>query len=352
VDTVITTDQLVKRFGSRTAVHGLDLDVRRGEVFGVIGPNGAGKTTTMRMLLDIVRPTSGSATVLGANPRTGGATLRRRIGFLPGELRLEGRANAGELLRHYARISGRVPAGRIPELAERLGLDLSRQIRGLSKGNKQKLGLIQAFMHEPELLVLDEPTSGLDPLVQQEFLAMVREAARAGQTVFLSSHVLSEVEHAAHRVAILREGRLLNVTHVSTLRKEAGRRVRAVLANIELAQVKALLGAVPGLRDLTIAAGGRTEGTARGMTATVTGTVTGTATVTAIVDGEIDPLVKSLAQCTVAALVVGEPDLEESVLSLYAPTPPTPRTPRHEPPGVGQSATPRPLTPTGADRVR
>jgi ABC-2 type transport system ATP-binding protein len=333
VDTVITAEHLVKRFGSRTAVHGLDLEVRQGEVFGVIGPNGAGKTTTMRMLLDIVRPTSGSATVLGRDPRTGGAALRRRIGFLPGELLLEGRANAGELLRHYARISGPVAPRRIPELAERLGLDLGRQIRGLSKGNKQKLGLIQAFMHDPELLVLDEPTSGLDPLVQQEFLAMVREAAGAGQTVFLSSHVLSEVEHVADRVAILREGRLLSVSDVPSLRNGAGRHVRAVLADADAAEVRALLEAVPGLRDLAVHPDA-------GPHATVT--------VTATVDGAIDPLVKSLARCTVIGLVVAEPDLEEAVLSLYAPaTPPAPL-----PPGQQRSPADRPLTTTGADHVR
>ena len=332
MDSVITTEQLVKRFGSRTAVHGLDLEVRRGEVFGVIGPNGAGKTTTMRMLLDIVRPTSGSATVLGGNPSTGGAALRRRIGFLPGELLLEGRANAGELLRHYGRISGAVPPRRIPELAERLGLDLSRQIKGLSKGNKQKLGLIQAFLHEPELLVLDEPTSGLDPLVQQEFLAMVREAARAGQTVFLSSHVLSEVEHVADRVAILREGRLLSVSDVPSLRNGAGRHVRAVLADADVAEVRALLQAVPGLRDLAV--DGDDGGTG--------------ATVTATVDGAIDPLVKSLARCTVTGLVVAEPDLEAAVLSLYAPAAASvPLLPAEQ-----RTPTDRPLTTTGADRAR
>jgi ABC-2 type transport system ATP-binding protein len=329
VDTVITTHQLVKRYGSRTAVHGLDLEVRTGEVFGVIGPNGAGKTTTMRMLLDIIRPTSGSATVLGADPRTGGAALRRRIGFLPGELLLEGRANAGELLAHYARISGPVPPGRIAELAERLGLDLRRQIKGLSKGNKQKLGLIQAFMHDPELLVLDEPTSGLDPLVQQEFLAMVREAAAAGRTVFLSSHVLSEVEHVADRVAVLREGRLLSVSDVASLRQGAGRRVSAVLADTDVVLARGLLETVPGLRALAVDAGDAGRGTV---------------TVTATVEAEIDPLVKSLAGFRVTGLVVAEPDLEEAVLSLYSPVAPPP--PRQGP------APDRPLSPMGADRVR
>src|SRR5690554_2270824 len=173
----IETRALSKRYGPTAALAGLDLKIEPGEVFGLIGPNGAGKTTAMRLMLDIIRPSSGSARVLGKAPREGGAQLRRRIGFLPGELRLEGRARAGELLEHFARISGPVAPGAITQLAERLGLDLSRPAGKLSKGNKQKVGLVQAFMHRPELLILDEPTSGLDPLVQQEFLAMVREAS-------------------------------------------------------------------------------------------------------------------------------------------------------------------------------
>ncbi len=187
----IHTRALHKRYGSHTALHGLDLTVQSGSVFGLIGPNGAGKTTTLRTLLDIIRPTSGDITVLGASPRAGGAALRRRIGYVPGELRLEGRVKGRALLRHLAEISGPVAPGTIEQLAERLGLDLARPVRTLSKGNKQKLGLVQAFMHRPDLLVLDEPTSGLDPLVQREFLAMVREARDAGQTVLLSSHMLS-----------------------------------------------------------------------------------------------------------------------------------------------------------------
>ena len=201
----INTRALTKRYGSHTALHGLDLRVERGSVFGLIGPNGAGKTTTLRLLLDIIRPTAGEITVLGENPRAAGAKLRRRIGYIPGELRLEGRIKGGALLKHLAEISGPVPPGSIERLAERLDLDLTRPVRTLSKGNRQKLGLVQAFMHEPELLVLDEPTSGLDPLVQREFLAMLREARQAGQTVLLSSHVLSEVQQAADDVVVLAE---------------------------------------------------------------------------------------------------------------------------------------------------
>src|SRR5690554_2489430 len=213
----IETRQLAKNYGNNTALHGLDLSVEEGSVFGVIGPNGAGKTTTMRLLLDIIRPTSGSAQVLGRDPRRAGAHTRRSIGFVPGELRLDGRVTGRQLLRHYARISGPVASGAIDGFADRLGLDLGRQVRTLSKGNKQKLGLVQAFMHEPRLLVLDEPTSGLDPLVQQEFLTMVREAKNKGQTVFLSSHVLSEIQQAADSVAILNAGRIVTVSDVESL---------------------------------------------------------------------------------------------------------------------------------------
>ncbi len=205
----VTTRGLTKRYGSHTALHGIDLDIPRGRVFGMIGPNGAGKTTTMRLLLDIIRPSAGELHVLGENPRTGGSSLRRRVGYLPGELHLQARVRGRDLLAHYAEISGTVRRGTVESLADRLGLDLGRPVRSLSKGNKQKVGLIQAFMHEPELLVLDEPTSGLDPLVQQEFHAMLREAKAKGQTVFLSSHVLSEVQQTAHEIAILKQGRIV-----------------------------------------------------------------------------------------------------------------------------------------------
>ncbi|MEU4779580.1 ABC transporter ATP-binding protein [Micromonospora sp. NPDC023633] len=184
MNSVIEARSLTKFYGGRRGLEDLDLRVQPGEVFGYLGPNGAGKTTTIRLLLDFIRPTRGTATVLGAVPRHGVDT-RRRIGYLPGELSFEGRERVAELLQFFGDARGGVSARRIGELAERLELDLSRRIRGLPKGNKQKVGLVQAFMHEPELLVLDEPTTGLDPLMQQEFLEMVREARANGQTVFM-----------------------------------------------------------------------------------------------------------------------------------------------------------------------
>jgi ABC-2 type transport system ATP-binding protein len=295
----LETTALTKRYGRSVALDSVDLAVEFGTVFGVIGPNGAGKTTTMRLLLDIIRPTSGSVRVLGEAPREGGAALRRRIGFLPGELRLEGRVTGRALLSHYAEISGPVAPGIVDSLAERLNLDLSRHVRKLSKGNKQKLGVVQAFMHEPDLLVLDEPTSGLDPLVQQEFLSMVREARDNGQTVFLSSHVLSEIQQAADSVAILRAGRIVTVSDVDSLRSTALRRVNATIADATANQLRTAFARDPHLAALTI-----TEGA----TPTIAGTI----------EGDIDPFVKAIAAFTVVDLRVEEPDLEESVLGLYA----------------------------------
>ncbi len=295
----LETHALTKRYGRRMALHGIDLAVEAGTIFGVIGPNGAGKTTTMRLMLDIIRPTSGRAIVLGQDPRSGGSALRRRIGFLPGDLRLEGRVTGRALLRHYEQISGPVAPGVVNRLAERLDLDLSVHVRKLSKGNKQKLGVVQAFMHEPDLLVLDEPTSGLDPLVQQEFLAMVREAKNNGQTVFLSSHVLSEIQQVADTVAILRAGELVRVSDVDSLRATALRRVNATFADATAAAVRTALARHPHLAALEVS---------DGETIAVTGTL----------EGAVDEFVKTLAGFTVTHLTVTEPDLEESVIGLYA----------------------------------
>ncbi|MBN9605937.1 MAG: ABC transporter ATP-binding protein [Actinomycetales bacterium] len=297
-DSAVTTVALRKHYGRRPALRGIDLDIPRGSVFGVIGPNGAGKTTTMRILLDLLRPSGGEVRVLGETPRTGGPALRRRIGYLPGELTLQGRVTGRSLLAHYAEISGGVRAGRIPELAERLGLDLDVHVRKLSKGNKQKLGIVQAFQHEPELLVLDEPTSGLDPLVQAEFLRMVGEARENGQTVFLSSHVLSEIQQAADRVAVLRDGEIVSVSDVETLRRRAARRVSVALRGADPARVTAALGAVGGLQDLHVDDGDPVRATAT-------------------LAGEMQPLLSALTGFHVADLIAGEPDLEESVLGLY-----------------------------------
>lgn len=228
--TAIATRALIKDYGATRALDGLDLEVSCGEVFGFLGPNGAGKSTTIRVLLDVLRPTSGHVEVLSTDPRAGGAALRARIGYLPGELALPPGARTGQLLEQMSRLRGGAGCERIAPLAERLGLDLTRRVGQLSKGNRQKIGLVQAFAHDPELLILDEPTSGLDPLLQREFLAMVREARDHGATVFMSSHVLSEVQEVADRVAVVRAGRIVDVDDVTALRQRAGQRVELTFA--------------------------------------------------------------------------------------------------------------------------
>ncbi len=291
--------RLRKQYGRHTAVDSLDLRVEPGTVFGLIGANGAGKTTTLRMILDIIRPTEGTIRVLGEDPRRGGPALRRRIGFIPGELRLDGRMTGRRMLDFYTEVSGPVTPGTIGRLADRLDLDLNRPVRTLSKGNKQKLGIVQAFMHEPPLLVLDEPTSGLDPLIQREFLRLVTDARERGQTVLLSSHVLSEIQQTADAVAVLSHGKVVAEGDVASLRLGAIRRVRAGLAAADEQMIGEQLRALPQVSELDV------RGTA------------GVVRVMATVEGDIDPIVKMLAHHRVIDLSVEEPDLEESVLRLY-----------------------------------
>ncbi|WP_113702032.1 ABC transporter ATP-binding protein [Nonomuraea lactucae] len=288
---VVQAEGLTKYYGRRRGLEDLTLDIQPGEIFGYLGPNGAGKTTTIRLLLDVIRPTSGQVRVLGADSRE--AAVRARIGYLPGELVLEGRERARDYLEFLGRTRGGVPPGRVAQLAERLDADLSVPMRKLSKGNRQKVGLIQAFMHEPELLILDEPTGGLDPLVQQEFLAMVREVRASGRTVLMSSHVLAEVEHVSDRVGIVRAGRLVAVENVATLREKAVRRVEL---HFDAPVPREAFEGLPGVRDL------RVEG----------------ASVRCTIDGRPDPLIKAAARFTVVHMVSAEPDLEEIFLTYYS----------------------------------
>lgn len=289
---VILTEGLVKRYGRNRGLSGLDLEVRRGEVYGFLGPNGAGKTTTIRLLLDLIRPTEGHASVLGGDPRSDGVALRRRVGYLAGDFVVDGRQTGWELLTYLGNLRGGVPRARIEELAGRLDLDPSRKIKTLSRGNRQKLGVVQAFMHAPELLVLDEPTSGLDPFLQQEFVEMVRQARRAGRTTFMSSHVMSEVQQTADRVGIIREGRLVTVERVETLRERAVRKVEIHFDAPVPAQEFAVL---PGVGDL------RVDGTV----------------LRCRLAGRADPLVKVAARHTVVDLLSEEPDLEELFFDYY-----------------------------------
>jgi ABC-2 type transport system ATP-binding protein len=289
----IRTLGLTKDYGEGHGLFDLNLEVQRGEIFGFLGPNGAGKSTTMRLLLDVIVPTRGSATLMELDSHTQSLEIRRRVGFLPGDLELYPRLNGAAMLDYLGELRGGVDRGVRDALAERFHADLRRPVRELSTGNRQKLGLIQAFMHEPELLILDEPIAGLDPLVQQSFHALLHEVAAEGRTVFLSSHTLSEVERVAHRVAILREGRLVVVDSLDDLREIAVRRL-----DIEFgdgAPPAEDLRRLPGVREVT---------------------VNGRHSVVAF-EGSADPLIKAIANHEVRSIRSRDDDLEEVFLRYY-----------------------------------
>jgi ABC-2 type transport system ATP-binding protein len=289
---VIETDRLTKRYGQERGVADISLTVERGEVFGFLGPNGAGKTTTIRLLLDLLRPTSGSARIFGLDSRRDGAAIRARVGNLPGGFAYDPRLSGRELLDYFAELRGITRGPRAQLLAERLDADLERPLGQLSHGNRQKIGLIQALFHDPELLTFDEPTSGLDPLMQEEFLAIVAEEREAGRTVFLSSHDLDEVERVCDRVGIIRGGRLVAVEAVGDLTGRAFRHVSITFDGpVDAAQFSRLPG-VSGLsRD--------------GLTLTFRAS------------GSLDAIVKAAARHTVVDIELTRPTLEEIFLSYY-----------------------------------
>jgi ABC-2 type transport system ATP-binding protein len=248
-DATISCRGLTRDYGSGRGVFDLDLEVRRGEVFGFIGANGAGKTTTIRLLMDLIRPDRGSAEVLGLDAHRDSLALKRRIGYLPGELPRYPGMSAARVLGLLSGLRGDVDPSAITELAERLDLDLRQRYDDLSHGNKQKVGLVQAFMHRPDLLLLDEPTLGLDPLMQREFRALVADAVASGATVLLSSHVLPEVELICHRIGLIRAGHLFRVGTLEELRDVRAHRVEAVCRRPGDVAELALL---PGVEDARI----------------------------------------------------------------------------------------------------
>ncbi|MFI5048031.1 MAG: ABC transporter ATP-binding protein [Acidimicrobiia bacterium] len=299
---VICCDALEKRFGDVVALDRLDLEVPYGQVVGFLGPNGAGKSTTIRILLDLARPNGGRVEVLGTDPRAGGPDLRRRIGYVPGELRLDERLTVEQTLHSWTRLrGGGVDRAYVDELCERVQLDPSRHTKGLSSGNRRKVGLVGAFMSRPELLVLDEPTGGLDPLVQAEFQAMVEEVRDAGATVFLSSHVLSEVQRVADHVVVIRRGRAVATGAVDDLRSTARQPFTVWFA---ADPPEAELRAVPGVSDLVV----------RGRE------------VSGVVEGAPAALLAVLGRAPVEHLHWPEPDLEQAFLQLYEDDAPPMRT--------------------------
>ena len=291
-DVVIQTQSLGKRFGRVQALDGLNLDVRAGEVLGFLGPNGAGKTTTMRLLMGYLRPTSGSARVHGLDAWRDSAAVHARTGYLPGEVRLWPKMSTRATAAHLARLRGLDHDHGLADLAKRLDIDLDRPVGELSKGNRQKAGVLLALLGDPDLLLLDEPTSGLDPLVQAEFHAILRERVQAGTAVLLSSHILSEVERVADRVAIIRAGRLLMLESMAGLREKARHTVEVRFGSPPPAGAFA---GIPGITDV------RLDGTLLRCT----------------MQGVVDPLIKALSRYHVADLNSREADLEDTFLALY-----------------------------------
>jgi ABC-2 type transport system ATP-binding protein len=288
----VEIEKLTKTYGAARGIVDVDLAVPPGVVFGFLGPNGAGKTTTIRVLMDFLRPTAGRARVLGLDTSADSVEIHRRVGYVGGENAFFERLTAGEQLAWLASARGGIPRRRITELAERLNLDLSRPIRAMSRGNRQKVALAQAFMHDPELLLLDEPTSGLDPLVQETFHEIVHEVVAEGRTVFLSSHILDEVDHLCRTVAIIRDGRIVAVEDVADLRARAGRKLTIRFAE---RVDPAIFATLDGVRDIVMK----------------------DRTIFMRMSGEVDLVLKAAAQHHVVDLVSTPPDLEEIFLGYY-----------------------------------
>lgn len=236
-DAVLATRGLTKKYGDFTALSDLTISVSAGEVYGFLGPNGAGKTTMIRTVMDEIRPTRGSASILGFDTHRDALAIRPYIGYLPADLALYPHLTGADTLRFFANLRGGVEQGYVNQLAERFGAQLEKRISDMSSGNRQKIGIIQAFMSRPRLLIMDEPSSGLDPLMQRELQDLMHEVVDTGASVFLSSHTLSEVQRAAHRVGIIRQGRLIAQEQVSTLRQQGLRQVELDLSNPVAAQV-------------------------------------------------------------------------------------------------------------------
>jgi ABC-2 type transport system ATP-binding protein len=295
----IQTSKLSKDYGLGRGLFDLDLTVSPQEVFGFLGPNGAGKSTTIRCLMGMIRPTFGSAHIFGLDCLRDSVAVKRKVGYMPGDMPQFGSLRGREVVAYLGGLRGNIDVALVRKIAERFDLDLGRRFREYSNGNKKKLGILLAFMHKPDLLILDEPTGGLDPLNQQEFYRLVDETREAGATIFLSSHILSEVEHVCDRVGIIRSGRLVKVANLDEIH-----RIRVHQMELEFAPgteiPEAAIRSAAGVEDVVVEDN----------------------KVTCTVKGTVDPLLKALNSATVTNLVSHEPSLEEVFLTYYRPDAP------------------------------
>ena len=285
---------LTKYYGETPGIIDLDLEVMSGEIFGFLGPNGAGKSTTIRTFLDLLHPSSGTVTILGYDSHEESVEIRQRTGYLPGDLSMYDDMTAREMLRYFSALRDVDTEARVEELAERLRLDLNVKIGSYSSGNRQKVGVVQAFMHDPELLILDEPSTGLDPLMQQEFYQMIDEARQAGKTVFLSSHILPEVERTADRIGIVRNSELITVQTVDDLKARARRHFQIVFADqISPSEFSGL----PGVQSAVSSHDGYG--------------------VDIFIEGPVDGLLGKAAEHHMENVISHEGDLEDAFLAFY-----------------------------------
>jgi ABC-2 type transport system ATP-binding protein len=291
----IRTSRLTKDYGAGRGLFDLDLKIAAQEVFGYLGPNGSGKTTTIRLLMGMIRPTSGSAWIFGLDSVRDSVAVKRKVGYLPGDVPQFGSLRGDEVVAYLAGMRGGVDHARVRSIAERFDIDLSRRFREYSSGNKQKLAILLAFMHKPELLILDEPTSSLDPLNQQQFYALLDEARNDGATIFLSSHVLSEVQRVCDRVGIVRDGRLVQLADLDELRRMQVHHVEITFVDSEVVPEAAIRDA-EGVDEVAVA----------------------DEHITCTVRGDFDPLLRAIGSARVADLVSTEPSLEEIFLSHFA----------------------------------
>jgi ABC-2 type transport system ATP-binding protein len=292
-DTVIEIDGLHKTYGNIQAVKGISMSVERGEIFGFLGPNGAGKTTTIRCLLNVIRPTAGALRVLGLDAQQDSIALHKHIGYLPGDVRLPGQMTGKQVIDYFSRLQGREPV-LLNDLVTRFDVEMKRPLKGYSKGMRQKIGIVLAFMCDPEVLILDEPTSGLDPLLQKTFNEFLLEEQARGKTVFMSSHIMSDVEKVCHRVAVIRKGELVTVEAVGKLREKAGQRVTVEFAD-SINILANDLARIPGVSDVR-----RSNGSYQFN-----------------IMGSMDGLIKALSQYEVLRLQAEEAPLEEVFLKFY-----------------------------------